>query len=144
MKKFIALALALVMMTVLAVPAFAAEPQTGTTTISYNVGETYTLTVTESLTVSKDGGEKITVAISDVNVATGNKVQVTISDGNFTLGGSAYKLGDITAKGATVIESNTNQSQDLAFAWVSGAPTQASTSPYTDTLTFTAQIVATN
>ena len=140
MKKFIALALALVMLAALAVPAFAAT-KTASTVISYSVGETYEISIPETLNVNDS--QTLTVKTTAVNVDEANVVEVAITAGAFKLGGKAYKLGDITAAGAdaVVISAAEDKTENLTFAWVDGAPTQASVEAYTDTITFTAAIV---
>ena len=60
MKKFIALAIAVVMLATLALPTFAAT--SGSTTVKYTVGETYTLTVPAEITVGDETTNDITSA----------------------------------------------------------------------------------
>lgn len=127
MKKFIALAIAVLMLATLAVPAFADD-----CVVKYSVGEAYTLVVPAELTVTANGGETLTVALEDVNVVTAKTVSVA---GTFALGEKAFKLGDLTAAGTVIAATTEDASADLAFAWVDGAPTAAGT--YQTTLTFT-------
>ena len=87
MKKFIALAIAVVMLAALAVPAFAANETSGNTVVTYSVGETYTVNVPATLELNettKTG--TLTVKLTAVNILDGKQVTVTATtDG---------KLGD--------------------------------------------------
>ena len=127
MKKFIALAIAVLMIAALAVPAFADD-----CTVKYSVDEAYTLVVPAELTVSANGGETLTVALEDVNVVDAKTVSVA---GTFALGEKAFKLGDLEAAGVVIDAATEDATADLAFAWVDGAPTKAGS--YQTVLTFT-------
>ena len=70
MKKLIALAIALIMLATLALPTFAAT--TGSTTVKYTVGETYTLTVPAEITVG-DETTNIAIAVGDYNILSTNR-----------------------------------------------------------------------
>ena len=136
MKKFIALAIAIVMLAALAVPAFAAT--SGQTEITYTVGESYVLTVPATLTV---GGESGNLTVSDYNVLAANKVQVSVQATAWTLGEKAYKLNEVAADG--VIASFTeNGNVAVAATFVDGAPIAAGT--YSTTVTFNGAIVPNN
>ena len=127
MKKFIALAIAVLMLATLAVPAFADD-----CTVKYSVDETFTLSIPSELVVSKDGGETLTVALQDVNVVDAKTVTVS---GTFALGEKAFTLGELAAAGTVIAATSEDASEDLAFAWVDGAPTAAGS--YQTVLTFT-------
>ena len=134
MKKFIAMALVLVMMAVLGIPAVAAT--TGTTEVTYTVGESYVLTVPATLTVDGADGD---LTVSDYNVLAANQVKVSVSAPTWKLGDKAYKLNEVTADGviATFTENGTVK---VAATFVDGAPTAAGT--YNENVTCTGAIVA--
>ena len=136
MKKFIALAIAIVMLAALAVPAFAAT--SGTTEITYTVGESYVLTVPATLTV---GGASGNLTVSDYNLLDTHMVEVSVAATAWTLGEKAFKLNAVTADGA-IATFDANESVEVAATFVDGAPTAAGT--YTTTVTFSGAIVAAN
>ena len=141
MKKFIALAIAVVMLAALAVPAFAAtftEESAETdaeVTVTYAVDEGYTVTIPDALTF----GTAATVSVVG-NIENAKIITVT---GAFTLGGAAYALVDSEGEAfdGTILTSSTgatvNDSVSINTAWVgedNNGPAAAGT--YTDTLTF--------
>ena len=130
MKKFIALAIAVIMIAALAVPAFAAT--SGSTEVTYTVGESYVLTVPATLTVAGAAGKLV---VSEYNVLDTNNVVVTAT-GEFALNGEYdYELT------ATEFTFDADGEQDVAAVWGENeAPTAAGT--YEDTITFTGAIVA--
>ena len=133
MKKFIALAIAILMLATLALPTFAAT--TGTTTVKYSVGETYTLVVPAEITASDDTTE-IAIAVDDYNLLSTNKVTVT-ADSNWKMNDAAntqFKLDK------TTFDFDADATQNAVFSWVSGAPIVAGS--YTGTISFTSAIVA--
>ena len=140
MKKFIALALALVMLAALAVPAFAFEDQTDSTLVTYTVGESYVFEVPATLTV---GGAAGNIEVSDYNVLSTNKVQVSVEIAAWTLGAGedakAFKLNELTANGV-IASFEDDGTEALTATFVAGAPAVAGT--YTQTANFTAAIVA--
>ena len=79
MKKFLSIALALIVALSLSVTAFAADitpdNKTSSTTITYSVAPMYTVTIPASVTLGNDA----TVAASGVKVAKGSQVVVKIS-----------------------------------------------------------------
>lgn len=132
MKKFIALAIALVMLVALAVPAFAAT--SGTTPVTYTVGETYAVVVPEALVVEGDAAE---VGVSAINVNAGNAVKITATSTEWKLNGTyAYELSETEFTFTEVA------TEEVSATWAEDtvAPTAAGT--YTDTVTFTGSIVA--
>ena len=91
MKKFLSIALALIVALSLSVTAFAAEikPETspaGSTTITYSVAPMYTVTIPASVTLGNDA----TVSASGVKVAKGSQVVVKIS--GTSEAGNAFKV----------------------------------------------------
>ena len=136
MKKFIALAIAIVMLAALAVPAFAAT--SGTTEITYTVGQSYELTVPASLTVGGDAGN---ITVSNYNLLADKMVQVSVAATAWTLGEKAYKLNAVAADGV-IATFEANNSVEVAATFVNDAPTAAGT--YTTTVTFTGAIVSAN
>ena len=133
MKKLIALAIALIMLATLALPTFAAT--TGSTTVKYTVGETYTLTVPAEITVG-DETTNIAITVGDYNLLSTNKVTVTadstwkMSDANNT----EFKLDK------TSFDFTAAATQNAVFSWKSGTPSVAGS--YTGTISFTSSIVA--
>ena len=131
MKKFIALAIAVLMLATLAVPTFAKDVD-----VTYTVDEEYTVTIPDALTF----GTEDSVSVVG-NVETAKVITVT---GDFELGECAYALVDAegaaiegalltSGPGATV-----NTVVTFNTAWVgedNEGPAAAGT--YTDTLTFT-------
>ncbi len=88
MKKLISLALALVMMLAVAIPAFAVDyPATsGTTNIEYIVEAAYTVTIPATAEIDKE----FAIEATDVNVVTSLKVSIdewSNSSGTFGLTG---------------------------------------------------------
>lgn len=132
MKKFIALAIAVVMLAALAVPAFAATE--GSTTVQYTVGETYTLTVPATIDVKTT--QTIAVAVSDYNLLATNNVSVAAT--------STWKMNDTAQTEFQLDETefvfDGNESQDATFSWKTAAPSVAGS--YTGSITFTGSIVA--
>ena len=150
MKKLIALAIAILMIAALAVPAFAAEvtqtsdPKTGTMTVNYSPAEGYVVTIPDTLTV---GSGSATLSIAS-NYAEALTFNVTVA-GDFTLQKAgedetyAYELkadGTAIEDGKVITDASLAQGTEevvltAAFAADVEAPTVAGN--YTDTLTFT-------
>ena len=102
MKKFLSIALALIVALSLSVTAFAAEikPETspaGSTTITYSVAPMYTVTIPASVTLGNDA----TVSASGVKVAKGSQVVVKIS--GTSEAGEGAELAYTVKNGATTI-----------------------------------------
>ena len=162
MKKILAIAMAIVMMMAIAVPAFA--------TIEYNDGTgAGTDTIIETLTTKEDGTDPtwytVTIPASqtiyweatsttisyDINsqLATDDFVKVSVADADgaylMTKDGSnatlAYVIADddkaYTASAEVVVDEKDTVTIDTTGANWAGVPVDA----YTDTLTFTAEIV---
>ncbi len=155
MKKFIALAIAIIMMAALAVPAFAAEideetvNKTAQSTVSYKTGESYTVTIPETITVGNATGSDFSI---DANREAGKTITVTVvSTNGFKLNANedyAYtlsvKIGEnaptvITAQDNTVASTTAKQtvSAKLIAAWADGCTAPEAAGTYSDTLTFT-------
>ena len=132
MKKFIALAIAVLMLAALAVPAFAAT--TGSTTVTYTVGEGYELTVPATLNLNDTmTGE---IEVSGYNLLATNKVTVTAT--------STWKLNDTAETefqlDATTFDFEADGTEEFTVSWKTAAPDVAGT--YNGTVTFTGAIVA--
>ena len=132
MKKFIALAIAVVMLAILALPTFAAT--SGSTTVKYTVGETYTLTVPAEITVGAET-TNLAITVSDYNLLDTNKVCVTAD--------STWQMSD-AAKTEFKLDKNSFDftaaaTQNAVFSWKTAAPTVAGS--YTGTISFTSSIV---
>ena len=133
MKKLIALAIAVLMIATLAVPAFAAT--TGSTTVKYTVGETYTLVVPAEITAGNDT-TNIAITVGDYNLLATNKVSVKAD--------STWKMNDAAATefqlDKTSFDFTAAATQNAVFSWKTAAPSVAGT--YTGTISFTSSIVA--
>lgn len=133
MKKFIALAIAVLMLAALAVPAFAAT--TGSTTLTYTVGEGYELTVpaTLNLNTTMTGA----IEVSGYNLLATNQVKVTATSE------TEWKLNDAAATefelDKTEFYFTANGTQNFTVDWAEDAPSVAGT--YNGTITFTGAIV---
>lgn len=158
MKKIIALAIAIVMMAALAVPAFAAptvltnNPGTGNMTVTYAVTGEYTVTIPDAAVVDSDD---VTVSVAaGALLASGTQIKVTVSPstGNaWTLVNSAdeedtlaytIKNGEnAIAVGGTVLTHAAGKTAAtevaLSFDLVNAA-TKAGT--YSQTITFTVAV----
>lgn len=168
MKKILSLALALVFMFALAIPAFAADPATLNSassskdvTATYNVGEGYTVTIPSGITFSAEKTANETVTVSNVYINANKKVVVTLKaageDTAFELKydndaltytvktnlGNGDATTAIAATGGTVVEVNagtvTGATAALAFQITEDAIYQGE---YTDTLTFSVTVAA--
>ena len=132
MKKFIALAIAVVMLATLALPTFAAT--SGSTTVKYTVGETYTLTVPAEITVG-DETTDIAITVGDYNLLSTNKVTVTAD--------STWKMSDANNTefelDKTSFDFTAAATQNAVFSWKTAAPAVAGS--YTGTISFTSSIV---
>ena len=133
MKKLIALAIAVLMIATLAIPAFAAT--TGSTTVKYTVGETYTLVVPAEITAGNDT-TNIAITVGDYNLLDTNKVCVKAD--------SSWKMSDAAATefklDKTDVDFEANGTQNVVFSWKTAAPAVAGS--YTGTITFNSSIVA--
>ena len=133
MKKLIALAIALIMLATLALPTFAAT--TGSTTVKYTVGETYTLVVPAEITVGDDT-TNIAITVDDYNLLSTNKVTVT-TDSTWKMNDAAntkFELDKYT------FDFTAEATQNAVFSWETAAPSVAGS--YTGTITFNSSIVA--
>ena len=127
MKKFIALAIAVVMLAALAVPAFAANETSGTTEVTYTVGSTYTVDIPATVAV----GETVTVKLSAVNILEDQKVTVTAStDGKFN--GTIEGAFEIAQTGTELVD--TDDTVTVAVTAGDGLPTAAGI--YTGSITY--------
>ena len=144
MKKLLAIILAALMIAACSVTAFAAD----TTTVTYEVQPTYTVSIPASVTLS-DADITADVTASDVILESGKKIEVELTSASNTPSGSTFnaKNGDSTvtytitgdsaiAVGDTVATFTANGSKTLTF---SAADKSAATvaASHTETLTFT-------
>ena len=159
MKKILAIAMAIVMMMAIAVPAFA--------TIEYNDGTgAGTDTIIETLTTKEDGTDPtwytVTIPASQTiyweatsttisydissQLATGDLVKVSVADADgaylMTKDGSTASLQyDITDKVYTASAEVCDETDTITIDTSMAAWTTVPVDAYTDTLTFTAEIV---
>ena len=155
MKKILAIAMAIIMMMAIAVPAFAA--------VEYDDGTAGSETIIETLTTKEDGSDPTwyTVTIpatqtiyweadyTDVKytinsqLATGDAVFVVVSGSNSlkNVAGDILEYGlannEYTATASVVVDEVASVTVDTSGANWKGVPVDT----YTDTLTFTATIV---
>ena len=134
MKKFIALAIAVVMLAALAVPAFAAPKEEGSIQVSYTVGETYVVTLPGDLTVGKAAGS---LKVTEYNLYGGNKLVITATSANsWKLNGTVpYELND------TTFEFTANGTEEVSASWAEGTTVPTVAGNYVDTVTFSSEIV---
>ncbi len=147
MKKLLAIIIAAVMIAACSVTAFAAD----TTTVTYEVQPTYTVSIPASVTLS-DADVTADVTASDVILESGKKIKVELTSASNTASGSTFnaKNGDSTvtytitgdeaiAVGDTVATFTANGSKTLTF---SAADKSAATvaGSHTETLTFTVSV----
>lgn len=153
MKKILAIAMALVMMMAVAVPAFAAV-EGGANTGNDTVIETlttkedgtdptyYTVTIPASQTIYWEATATDVEYTINSQLATGDKVNVTVTGSGLMTNGTntlAYTIADAeyTASASVVVdETDTVTIDTSAAAW-----TTVPVDNYADTLTFTAAIV---
>ena len=156
MKKFIALAIAVLMLATLAVPAFAVESadgsnQTANTTVQYTVGEKFTVTIPASIDLPDGANKTVAITVEELNMIDGSTFSVTCAESvnlTDTAEGDAVIVVNLTddalvwtenvvPEGAE--EADTAVANNLTVAWATGAaPTVAGT--YTGQVTFTAAI----
>lgn len=154
MKKILAIAMAIVMMMAVAVPAFAA--------VEYDDGTAGSETIITTLTEKEDSSDPtwytVTIpATQDIfweatatqieytinsQLATGDAVKVTVAGSGFMTNGTdnlEYAITDAeyTASGAVVVDEADTVTIDTSMAKWTEVPVDA----YSDTLTFTAEIV---
>ncbi|MBQ0036927.1 MAG: hypothetical protein KBT35_08435 [Firmicutes bacterium] len=130
---------------------------TATTKIKYEVGDTYTWTISSEIETAVVG-KGITVSVTECNLIEGNTLNITVSSTNtwklkytdtkqqaYTLTGPVFVEGKDTNKvwaNDDIVLSTTltnAKSVEGVFAWNTTAPSAAGI--YEDTLTFTASIV---
>lgn len=148
MKKILSFALVLAMVLTMSVAAFAAEitDGSGSVDITYEVPDSYIVTIPDSMTVGADAN----VSVSDVIIASGNLLTVSVSseqyndgwkliNGDDTVGYTLKMDGADIANNATVltVKNGGTASQTLTTA-LSGTPIYSGS--YTDTLTFSVSV----
>ena len=137
MKKFLALALAIVMMAAIAVPAFAAptridqeddpdETKSATATVTYGVNKTYTVTVPDAVAFPTDGTNAITADVSaeDVVIPGSQKLVVSVASaaGSYTVPNSGDPGVTYDAKVEwTLVEVTKNGSNAVPYSVYVGA-----------------------
>lgn len=135
MKKFIALAIAVVMLAALAVPCFAAT--TGETIVEYPVAEAYSFVVPARVVLVKDAEVEGKITVDSYSLIEGNKVVVT-AESTWTLNDP-----DETEFQFDKVEFEFTEAGDQIFkvSFVDGAPTIPTEDPYRASVTFTGAIV---
>ena len=149
MKKFIALAIAVLMLAALAVPAFAqeqdiAENGSGRVEVTYTVGESYSVIIPAAMTMETAADVKVVG-----HVASAKAISVASENGWKLKKGNdeaEYKLVKIVEQQETTLDTtaailvsetgdNVNSKVTIKAVWKTSAPQAMGT--YTDTLTFT-------
>ena len=158
-KKILTIALVCAMMSAAAITVNAApitpqtsDPKNGSTDVSYQVDPTYTITIPESVTLSKDSTVTADITAADVLLEKGKKINVTLTGASntttanattfnaknntsvatytITAGSTAVELGgevaSFAADGTQTLTFSAANTDDIIFA---GA--------HTETLTFT-------
>lgn len=149
MNKLLSLALILVMVLTMSTTAFAAEitGNSGSVDITYEVPNSYIVTIPDSMTIGTDAN----VSVSDVIITAGHLLTVSVSSQQYNDGwklingvdtvGYTLKIdGADIANNATVltVKNGGNVSETLATA-LSGTPIYSGN--YTDTLTFSVSVI---
>lgn len=153
MKKILALAMAIVMMMAIAVPAFAAVEggsNGGSDTIITTLTEKedssdptwYTVTIPATQNIFWEATATDIEYTINSQLATGDAVKVTVAGSGFMTNGTdnlEYAITDAeyTASGAVVVDEADTVTIDTSMAKWTEVPVDA----YSDTLTFTAEIV---
>ena len=142
MKKFIALAIAVVMLAALAVPAFATQTADNSTKITYGVPESYEFSV--PATLDFDGEDDvITVTVSKLNKKDASVLTVTAPTELELIAADAEGTPStfVVFGAAVTFEENvidTTATKDISVSWKTAAPTISGT--YEGTVTFTATL----
>ena len=151
MKKLLTLALVGAMLTATGITAFAADPETKATNVSYDVQPTYTVSIPAAVTLG-DSAVEADITASDVILEDGKQIKVDLTAASNTASGSTFnaKNGDsavtytITgdeaiAVGDTVATFTADGSKTLTFSAAdkSGATVAGA---HTETLTFTVSV----
>lgn len=161
MKKFIALAIAILMMAALAVPAFAAITEEtpdgqGTVTVSYGATDAYTITIPTSITLGDKGveGAAQVVSAAGVVLTAGKKLTVSVASANdWAVKNTAQDATETIAYTMTYGNGKTEAEDDAVILEVESGNATGSvnmyftrtgdavvTATYEDTLTFTAAV----
>ncbi len=162
MKRFLASILALAMCCAIAVPAFAedttinqnSQDKTGSTAVSFEVAPAYTVTIPETVelsrvdtdgTITYENDANITAA-AGVRLLNGQKIQVTVNS-DFTLTANGTDLpytisvgGNQIAQNGVVAEFGTNTAEQSSTLHFEAADPEYS-GEYSDTVTFTLSVV---
>ena len=116
MKKIFALALVIVMMAAISIPAFAEEVATNTITgnagdtyadqtyVSYGVDQTYTVVIPAAIEVNKSTLKaECPVKIMDVCIPANQKIKLSVTSKNEPDGDNVWQLEEKGATGATPV-----------------------------------------
>ena len=157
MKKLLTLALAVLIVLSCTVGAMAAPVtgDSGSTVVTYTESTSYTVTIPETITISKTASNQ-TVSASDVIIPTGKALNVAVSSANYAdsswyvvnTSDNTEKLSYTIKKGDTAVANNdtvltvaagdTNGDSASLTLQLTGTATKADT--YEDTLTFTVSV----
>ena len=161
-KKILTVALVCAMMSAAAITANAApitpqtsDPKNGSTDVSYQVDPTYTITIPESVTLSKDSTVNANITAADVLLENGKKITVTLTGASNTTGEgtdtfnaknnesvATYTIAagnNSVTLGGEVASFTTDGTQDLTFS-VANTTGVIYAGAHTETLTFTVAV----
>ena len=164
MKKLIALAIAIVMMAALAVPAFAVDPtittsgNTASSIVNFTIGQSFTVTIPESINIDSNSKTGTGTISATGNLPNAKELQVTVSSGDYTTDGNKWMLVATTSASVKVeytitndedvavvnngvvleMANNVTSAQEVLDFEVTGDLVLADS--YSDTLTFTASL----
>lgn len=121
MKKHISIALAvvLILMPVLSVPAFAEEDATGSFAVTYNVQSSYVVNLPDI--ACEDGENIVNITADYVHLEAGKRLTVSIDKSRTLRNGRFYLFKDggtdlNTAMECSIYVSNTNSSNNRIYA----------------------------
>ena len=143
MKKLVALAIVIVIISALSIPAVAtvsvsgdaSAPVSATTKITYNVAETFIFSTPAKLIINEKTGN---LAVTKCNILPTSKIRVSVSAPTWKLGGCTYAINGVSSDGV-IVEFTRDCFEVLEATFVDEAPTRAG--EYSETVTFTATIV---
>lgn len=80
-RTIVGLALTLAVTAATAVPMWADNPNNYQTNVTYTVEDSYTLSIPETVTLSKNGTMSMPISVTAVNIAAGKELQVKVDSG---------------------------------------------------------------
>lgn len=154
-KSIAATALAAALITASAMPAFAAEitasEGSGTQTVKYSVGESFTVSIPADVTLQKGTPQTGSISVSNLKLADRSSVEVELTGttNNFNVTNNGTNLAyEVKKEGSKVnagetVATFTNEAQtavNLSFE-LTGDDSAAAAGDYSDTITYTVELV---